>query len=127
MENNMEIYRLVFSPIEVNTYIIADPSGDCAVIDCGCYDEPEFERLKNFIDTRKLKPVLLLNTHCHLDHIFGNGLMLRQYGLKTFCSRDDEPNRKNSVQMPFFSASQWRSLPSPEDSCLTVMKRLSVQ
>ena len=34
----MEIFKLVFSPIDVNTYILADVSGKCAVIDCGCYD-----------------------------------------------------------------------------------------
>ena len=62
MENNMimEIFKLVFSPIEVNTYILADESGDCAIIDCGCYDKEEFERLEEFIKEKNLKPVLLL-------------------------------------------------------------------
>ena len=93
----MEIFRLVFSPIEVNTYILADQSGDCAIIDCGCYDKYEFEKFTGFILEKKLKPVLLLNTHCHLDHIFGNGMILRKYNLGTYCSQLDEMNRKSSV------------------------------
>ena len=68
----MEVFKLVFSPIEVNTYIIADESKDCAIIDCGCYDRSEFDELARFIEEKGLNPVLLLNTHCHLDHIFGN-------------------------------------------------------
>ena len=52
----MTIYKLVFSPIEVNTYLLADDSGDCAIIDCGCYDKNEFEELTNFIDEKGLKP-----------------------------------------------------------------------
>jgi hydroxyacylglutathione hydrolase len=94
----MEIYRLVFSPIDVNTYILADPSGDCAIIDCGCYDRSEFEKFVRFIENKKLNPVLLLTTHCHLDHIFGNRFILEKYNLKTLSCREDEMNRKKAVQ-----------------------------
>jgi len=93
----MDIYRLVFSPIEVNTYILADGSGKCAVIDCGCYSMSEFERLTRFLEEKKLEPVLLLNTHCHLDHIFGNGMFQARYNLGTYCHKDEESNRHNSV------------------------------
>ncbi len=94
----MNIYRFVFSPIEVNTYILADESGDCAIIDCGCYDRQESDRLDDLIKSKKIKPVLLLNTHCHLDHIFGNRFVLGRYNLKPFSHEDDEMNRKDAVQ-----------------------------
>jgi hydroxyacylglutathione hydrolase len=94
----MEIYKLIFSPIEVNTYILADQSNDCAIIDCGCYDRSEFEELVRFIEGKKLNPILLLNTHCHLDHVFGNRFVLEKYNLKTLSSIDDEVNRKKAVQ-----------------------------
>jgi glyoxylase-like metal-dependent hydrolase (beta-lactamase superfamily II) len=94
----MNIYKLVFSPIEVNTYILADESGDCAIIDCGCYDRQESDRLVDLIKNKKIKPVLLLNTHCHLDHIFGNRFVLERYNLKPFANEYDEMNRKDAVQ-----------------------------
>ncbi|MGE5419004.1 MAG: MBL fold metallo-hydrolase [Chloroflexota bacterium] len=94
----MVIHKLVFSPIEVNTYVLEDASGDCAVIDCGCYNEEEFSRLENLFREKNLKPVLLLNTHLHLDHIFGNRLMLQRYNLSTWCSELDEMNRKMARQ-----------------------------
>jgi glyoxylase-like metal-dependent hydrolase (beta-lactamase superfamily II) len=93
----MKVFTMVFSPIEVNTYIVADPSGKCIVIDCGCYTEEEFEKLTSFIKSENLKPVLLLNTHCHLDHIFGNGRFFSEYGLGTLCHKEEEKNRKNAV------------------------------
>jgi hydroxyacylglutathione hydrolase len=93
----MEIYKLVFNPIEVNTYILCDQSGDCAIIDCGCYDRDEFSVLTDLIEEKKLNPVLLLNTHCHLDHIFGNRFMLEKYNLGTFYHKEDERNRENAV------------------------------
>jgi hydroxyacylglutathione hydrolase len=94
----MEIHKMVFSPIEVNTYILMDESGDCAVIDCGCYNKREFEQMAGFLDRKNVNPVLLLNTHCHLDHIFGNGFLFEKYGIKTLSSELEEPNRVNSVQ-----------------------------
>lgn len=94
----MKIYRHIFSPIEVNTYILADNSGESAVIDCGCYDETEFSKLVKFMDSKELRPVLLLNTHCHLDHIFGNNFMLKKYGLRSLYSRLEESNRMDASE-----------------------------
>jgi glyoxylase-like metal-dependent hydrolase (beta-lactamase superfamily II) len=94
----MKIYKFVFSPIDVNTYILVDDSGDCAIIDCGCYEKQESKELENFIKEKGINPVLLLNTHCHLDHIFGNKFVLEKYGLRTFSSELDELNRKNASQ-----------------------------
>jgi glyoxylase-like metal-dependent hydrolase (beta-lactamase superfamily II) len=109
----MDVLRLVFSPIEVNTYILADKSGDCAIIDCGCYDREEFEELTDLIDARKLNPVLLLNTHCHLDHIFGNRFILEKYNLGTWCHKEDEPNRKNAVNHSLLFGLSMKAPPEP--------------
>ncbi len=88
---------MVFSPIEVNTYILSDLSGKCAVIDCGCYNKAEFEKLQSYLLKKKLEPALLLNTHCHLDHIFGNRLFLERYNLGTYCNKLEEENRLEAV------------------------------
>jgi len=108
------IFKFVFSPIEVNTYILADESGDCAIIDCGCYNKTETEKLTSFINDRKLKPVLLLNTHCHLDHIFGNGFILKKYGLKTLSGESDEMNRKSAIQHAMLFGLTMEEPPEPE-------------
>jgi glyoxylase-like metal-dependent hydrolase (beta-lactamase superfamily II) len=41
----------------------------------------EEQQITGFIEQNKLKPVLLLNTHCHLDHIFGNRFIHKTYNL----------------------------------------------
>jgi len=109
----MEIFRLVFSPITVNTYILADESGKCAVIDCGCYDEPEFKEMTDLIEERKLDPVLLLNTHCHLDHIFGNRMFLDKYKLGAYCHVDEEMNRKNALMYAEYFGLTMEEPPEP--------------
>jgi len=109
----MQIYRLVFSPIEVNTYIIADDQNKCAVIDCGCYSGQEFKQFTVFLEEKNLEPVLLLNTHCHLDHIFGNGMFLEKYKLGSLSHSSDEMNRKNSVKQAMFFGLKMDTPPEP--------------
>jgi hydroxyacylglutathione hydrolase len=111
----MKIYTLVFSPIEVNTYIIADESGDCVIIDCGCYDEEESERLVTFIESKNLRPLLLLNTHCHLDHIFGNSLLLKKYNLHSRYCELEEKNRKNATKHAMLFGLSMEEPPGSDD------------
>ena len=62
----------VFSPIQENTYVLYNEARESVFIDPGCYFGNERNELKSFIDDHQLLPKSLLNTHCHLDHVFGN-------------------------------------------------------
>lgn len=70
-----------FNPFSENTYIVYDDSGECAIFDPGCYTEAEREILRKFIIENQLRPVLLINTHCHLDHVFGNRFVHETWNL----------------------------------------------
>lgn len=75
------IAKLTFNPFQENTYVIYDETGECAIIDPGCYEPHEKIELEDFINTNRLRPVRLLNTHCHIDHVFGNKFVSETYGL----------------------------------------------
>jgi glyoxylase-like metal-dependent hydrolase (beta-lactamase superfamily II) len=77
----LTVQPFTFNPVRENTYILYNEKGDCCIIDPGCYFAAEEQELKDFIEQNKLKPVLLLNTHCHLDHIFGNRFVHKTYNL----------------------------------------------
>lgn len=70
------------NPYQENTYLLYDDSGECAIIDPGMYTAAEQNTVVNFITGHQLKPVLHLNTHCHIDHVLGNKFVFEQYGLK---------------------------------------------
>ncbi|MCB9257138.1 MAG: MBL fold metallo-hydrolase [Chitinophagales bacterium] len=70
-----------FNPFQENTYILYDETKECIIIDPGCYSENERKQIKSFIQKENLKPVRLLNTHCHLDHICGNAFIAKEYQL----------------------------------------------
>jgi hydroxyacylglutathione hydrolase len=77
----LQIQSFVFSPIQENTYLLFNEFKQCIIIDPGCYFDAEKDELKNFISSNGLKPFILLNTHCHLDHVFGNKFIADTYGL----------------------------------------------
>lgn len=68
----LSVHKFTFNPIQENTYVLYAENGDCCIIDPGCYFDEERNELVRFIQSKNLKPVYLLNTHCHLDHVFGN-------------------------------------------------------
>ena len=74
----------------VNCYVVWDETYEAVVIDPGCYYEEEKQALKTFILSNKLTVKHLLNTHLHLDHIFGNPFMLKEFGLKAEACQIDE-------------------------------------
>ena len=63
----------------------------CCIIDPGCYFPAERERLKTDIEKTGLQPVLLLNTHCHLDHVFGNKFVHDTWGLPLHIHPKEKP------------------------------------
>jgi glyoxylase-like metal-dependent hydrolase (beta-lactamase superfamily II) len=67
--------------VQENTYVLYNEKGAGCIIDPGCYFSGEEQALKGFLEAHNLTPVLLLNTHCHLDHIFGNRFIHKTYGL----------------------------------------------
>jgi hydroxyacylglutathione hydrolase len=78
----ISIKKFTFNAYSENTYVLYDETGECAIVDPGMYDRTEQDELATFIKSENLKPVLLLNTHCHLDHVFGNKFVFDTWALK---------------------------------------------
>ncbi len=85
----LSIKKFTFSPIQENTYVLYNEKLQGIIIDPGCYFDEEREQLKLFIEQNKIELVLLLNTHCHLDHVFGNKFVAETWGL-TLCIHEKE-------------------------------------
>ena len=77
----IQIKSFTFNPFSENTYVLYDESNDCIIIDPGTSHKAEENELVQFIENYHLKPVRLLNTHCHIDHILGNKFVSEKYGL----------------------------------------------
>lgn len=78
----MKVRTFVCNMLQESCYIVSDDTNECVIIDCGAYYPEEKLAISNYIRENKLTPVHLIATHGHLDHNFGNGFILKEYGLK---------------------------------------------
>ena len=77
----ISVQSFTANPYQENGYVLFDESKDCVIIDPGAYTSQEQNELSRFIESQKLTPVKLLNTHCHIDHVLGNAFVHSLYGL----------------------------------------------
>ena len=77
----IKIQSFIFNSFQENTYILFDDTKECIIVDPGCYEKSEQDLLKTFVEVNELKPVKLINTHCHIDHVLGNKFVADRWGL----------------------------------------------
>jgi glyoxylase-like metal-dependent hydrolase (beta-lactamase superfamily II) len=103
----LTIRSFTLNPIQENTYLVYNEKGQACIIDPGCYFPEEKEMLKSVIGELGLTPVLLLNTHCHLDHVFGNKFVAETWGLELHLHANEKvvldyaPVSGQKWQLPF--------------------------
>lgn len=78
-----------FNPFQENTYLLFNDEKECFIIDPGNSSSSENEMMKNFISEKGLKPLRLLLTHAHVDHILGNKFVFDTYGLLPEVHKED--------------------------------------
>ena len=92
----LAVKSFTFSPVQENTYILYNEQRQCCIIDPGCYFPAERNELKTGIEKTDLTPVLLLNTHCHLDHVFGNKFVYDTWDLPLHLHEKEKPVLENA-------------------------------
>lgn len=78
-----------FNQFQENTYVVSDEQKNCVIIDPGCYEKEEEESILVFIKENNLKPLALLNTHAHIDHVLGNSFILKEFQLDYYLHSED--------------------------------------
>lgn len=77
-----KIARFVFNHFGVNSYLLWDEaSSEALIVDPGCVNEAERGRLTGFVAEKGLKPVAVVLTHAHPDHMGGVEFMQRVYNI----------------------------------------------
>ena len=91
----LKIKTFTFNPFQENTYLLYNEQNEAILIDPGCYEEYEKQELSQFLEDNNIEIKLLLNTHCHVDHVLGNNFIEQKYGLIT---------RMHELELPIFRA-----------------------
>ncbi|HNI45808.1 MAG TPA: MBL fold metallo-hydrolase, partial [Chitinophagales bacterium] len=87
----LQISTFTFNPFQENTYILHDQTHECIIIDPGCHTATEQQQLSDFISRKRLRPVQLINTHCHIDHVLGNRYVADTYQIELAIHKNELP------------------------------------
>ncbi len=99
----ISIKEFTFNPFQENTYVLSHHDGQCIIIDPGCSNSAEEQLLEQYIAEHELDVAMLLNTHCHIDHVLGNAFVKRRYKVPLYIHEKDVPTLKmNDVVAPMY-------------------------
>lgn len=90
------VKKFVFNAFQVNSYVLYDETNECIIIDPSVSSDEELAELTGFIEKNRLKPVLLVNTHAHIDHIIGNDQVASHYKIKLAAHKESLGFLKNA-------------------------------
>ena len=75
----IHIQDFTFNSFQTRCSVVWDDSLSCAIVDPGCSSDAEISELTSFISSRGLKPVCIMLTHGHFDHILGVADLVSRY------------------------------------------------
>lgn len=73
---------------EVNTYVLYDETGECALVDVCSQTSVEEREIIDFVKAKGLKVKYILLTHPHIDHLCGAEFACREFNLPLSMSQD---------------------------------------
>src|SRR5574344_2751519 len=85
-----EIKTFYLNDLRECCYVLYDKTGECVVVDPGMQNANEQGRIEKFITANNLKPVKLLLTHGHFDHIMGVAFVVKRWNTPVYVNSSDK-------------------------------------
>ncbi len=109
----LQIQSFTFNPFQENTYLIINEQKLCWVVDPGMYDNNETNRFFSYISDNGLKPQSIINTHTHIDHIFGVSEVMKKYDIPFGINEKDSPVLNAAVASAMMFGLAFSNTPKP--------------
>ncbi len=94
----LKVKKFVVNPLQENSFVISDETGQCIFIDPGFYFGEEYDEVDEYLNEHELSPVFIANTHCHFDHIMGVEYIRNKYKVPFKAHPHDEFWLENAVK-----------------------------
>lgn len=110
----LHVQGFTFNPFQENTYIIFNENKQCWIVDPGMYDAREEQVLFDFIAEHELVPQQIINTHGHIDHVFGIDRLKQKYKIPFGIHKEDEPVVRNAANSAAMFGLKFPVSPQPD-------------
>lgn len=109
----LTIQSFTFNGFAENTYLLINEKKQCWIIDPGMYDATETAYLDQYIADNGLQPQAVINTHTHIDHIFGVQAMMDKYNIPFGIHEQDQPVLAGAVGAAMLFGFKLGAAPKP--------------
>lgn len=92
----LHLKAFTFNAFQENSYLITNDKNQCWIVDPGMYDNSETIQFNQYLAAHGLQPVSIINTHSHLDHIFGVQALKDRYKIPFGIHEKDLPVLKGA-------------------------------
>ncbi|MBS1584267.1 MAG: MBL fold metallo-hydrolase [Bacteroidetes bacterium] len=110
----LHIKAFTFNPFQENTYLIINDKKRCWIVDPGMYDQREKIHFNTYLSANGLQPVAIINTHTHLDHIFGVQVLKDQYKIPFGIHAKDQPVLRGAPTSAMIFGVELATAPEPD-------------
>ncbi len=110
----LDLKAFTFNPFQENTYLITNEKNQCWIVDPGMYDNAETIHFNQYLSSQGLQPVSIINTHTHLDHIFGVQALKDRYKIPFGIHEKDQPVLKGAVTSAMIFGVDLSKAPEPD-------------
>ncbi|HMN33490.1 MAG TPA: MBL fold metallo-hydrolase [Chitinophagaceae bacterium] len=110
----LHVQSFTFNPFQENTYLVYNEKGECLIIDPGMYQALDNKVLFRFIDKNKLTPKMVINTHTHIDHVFGVKDCVERYQIPFGFHKLDLPIFESAVSAATLYGLQYTKAPAAD-------------
>ncbi|WP_167955945.1 MBL fold metallo-hydrolase [Anaerosporobacter faecicola] len=101
----MEVITCIVGPVRTNCYtLVNQETKECIIVDPG----GEKEKIENKIQSLQCKPVAILLTHGHFDHILAVKDLVEEYGIPVYANAEEREvliNDEYNLSVDFNGAS----------------------
>jgi len=110
----INISSFIFNFFQENTYILSDETSQCVIVDPGFSTKIEKREFKDFITSKNLNPVGVINTHCHIDHILGCADLQKTYNIPFYTHKNELDLLQNAKEYGKFFGLEIDHIPQPD-------------
>ena len=124
----IHIEHFTFNAFQERTLLVWDNDGFCTFVDPGFSTTAERDELTGFVARKGLKPVCIMLTHAHFDHIYGVADLAHTYNVPIYMHKKENhtlevtnPYLCKAFGLPEPAAFKWNDLGIESDNpCIKV-------
>lgn len=110
----LHLQAFTFNPFQENTFLLYNDEGHAWIVDPGMQQASEEAQVDRFLEEKKLVLQGIINTHAHIDHIFGIQHVVQKHHVSFRLHKKELPILNNAPAIAAMFGLPFSGAPQPD-------------